>query len=117
MHIGPPNNIATGAEVARNMARYAELGLEVVISEMDINLCGNQITAEEQLTLYHDITEACVRQPKCTAISFWGINDQESWLNFWPAALCNGQNSQSLLFSNSQKKETYNSVMDALTGL
>ncbi|WP_438029872.1 endo-1,4-beta-xylanase [Sorangium sp. So ce233] len=117
MHIGPPNNEAGGADVAANLRRFADLGLEVLISEMDINRCSNQVTAEEQLTYYHDIVEACFVMPECTGITFWGINDGRSWLNGWAGALCNGQSSQSLLFNDQyQKKETYNRVMDALMG-
>ncbi|MGK3962515.1 endo-1,4-beta-xylanase [Sorangium sp. So ce118] len=117
MHIGPPNNEAGGADVAANLKRFSELGLEVLISEMDINRCSNQVTAEEQLAYYHDIVEACFQLPKCVGITFWGINDGRSWLNGWSGALCNGQSSQSLLFNDQyQKKETYNKVMDALLG-
>ncbi|WP_437301737.1 endo-1,4-beta-xylanase [Sorangium sp. So ce388] len=117
MHIGPPNNEAGGADVEANLRRFSELGLEVLISEMDINRCSNQVTAEEQLAYYHDIVAACFQLPKCVGITFWGINDGRSWLNSWSGALCNGQSSQSLLFNDQyQKKETYNKVMDALLG-
>ncbi|WP_437968748.1 endo-1,4-beta-xylanase [Sorangium sp. So ce260] len=117
MHIGPPNNKAGGADVAANLKRFSELGLDVLISEMDINRCGGQVSAEEQLTFYHDIVEACFVLPRCVGITFWGINDGRSWLNSWSGALCNGQSSQSLLFNDQyQKKETYNKVLDALLG-
>ena len=116
MHIGPPNNIPTVEMVEDNMRYYADLGLEVLISEWDINLCGNQVTEMQQLQLYHDITKLCVNQPKCVAITFWGINDSESWLNTWSTAMCNGGNSRSLLFNNNQKKDTYYQVLDALNG-
>lgn len=116
MHIGPPNNIPTAQDVEDNMNYYASLGLEVLISEWDINLCGNRVTKEQQSQLYYDITKICVNQPKCVAITFWGINDENSWLNSWNGALCSGGNSQSLLFSNNQKKQTYNQVLNALNG-
>lgn len=116
MHIGPPNNIPTAESVKDNFQYYADLGLEVLISEWDINLCGNKVTKQQQLQLYHDITKVCVEQPKCVAITFWGINDSESWLNSWSTAMCGGGNSQSLLFNNNQKKETYTQVLNALNG-
>jgi endo-1,4-beta-xylanase len=117
MHIGPPNNEAGGADVAANLKRFSDLGLEVLISEMDINRCGGQVTEQEQLTYYHDIVEACFQLPKCVGITFWGINDGASWLNGWQGALCNGQSSQSLLFNDQyQKKATYQQVMNALLG-
>jgi len=116
MHIGPPNNIPTAKMVEDNMKYYADLGLEVLISEWDINLCGNRVTKQQQLQLYYDITKACINQPKCVAITFWGLNDGESWLNGFNGSLCNGASSQSLLFNNNQKKDTYYKVLDALNG-
>ena len=116
MHIGPPNNIPTVQSVKDNMEYYASLGLEVLISEWDINLCGNKVTSAQQLEFYHGITEVCVNNPKCTAITFWGVNDQNSWLNSFNGSLCNGSNSQSLLFNNGQKKATYTQVLNGLNG-
>jgi len=116
MHIGPPNNIPTVQSVKDNMDYYASLGLEVLISEWDINLCGNKVSSAQQLEFYHGITEVCVNNPKCTAITFWGVNDGNSWLNSFNGSLCNGSNSQSLLFNNGQKKATYTQVLDALNG-
>lgn len=116
MHIGPPNNIPTVQSVKDNFDYYASLGLDVVISEWDINMCGSKITSAQQLELYHGITEVCVNNPKCTAITFWGVNDGNSWLNSFSGSLCNGSNSQSLLFSNGQKKPTYTQVLNGLNG-
>lgn len=116
MHIGPPNNIPTVQSVKDNMDYYASLGLEVLISEWDINLCGSKVTSAQQLEFYHGITEVCVNNPKCTAITFWGVNDGNSWLNNFNGSLCNGSNSQSLLFNNGQKKPTYTQVLNALNG-
>lgn len=116
MHIGPPNNIPTVQAVKDNMDYYASLGLEVLISEWDINLCGNRVTSAQQTEFYHGITEVCVNNPKCTAITFWGVNDQNSWLNSFNGSQCNGSNSQSLLFSNGQKKPVYTQVLNGLNG-
>lgn len=116
MHIGPPNNIPTVQSVKDNMDYYASLGLEVLISEWDINLCGSKVTSAQQTEFYHGITEACVNNPKCSAITFWGVNDQNSWLNSFSGSLCNGSSSQSLLFNNGQKKPTYTQVLNGLNG-
>lgn len=115
-HLGPPYNLPTADMMRDNMQYYADLGLDVLISEWDINLCSGQISKEQQLKLYHDITIVCVNQPKCIAITFWGLNDSESWLNTYSTTLCNGANSQSLLFNNGQKKDTYYQVLNGLNG-
>lgn len=116
MHIGPPNNIPIVQAVKDNMDYYASLGLEVVISEWDINLCGSKVTSAQQLDFFKGITAACVNNPKCAAITFWGVNDGNSWLNNFSGSLCNGSNSQSLLFSNGQKKPAYTQVLNGLNG-
>lgn len=116
MHIGPPNNIPTVQSVKDNMDYYASLGLDVLISEWDINLCGSKVSSAQQLELYRGITDVCVNNPRCAAITFWGVNDQNSWLNNFSGSLCNGSNSQSLLFSNGQKKPAYTEVLNGLNG-
>lgn len=117
MHIGPPNNIPTVQAVKDNMDYYASLGLDVLISEWDINLCGGDVTAAQQLELYSGITKVCVNNPRCVAITWWGVKDNESWLNMFAGSKCNGQNSQSLLFDNNgQKKAVYTQVLNALNG-
>jgi len=116
MHIGPPNNIPTVQSVKDNMDYYASLGLEVLMSEWDINLCGSKVTAAQQLEFFHGITGVCVNNPKCAAITFWGVNDGNSWLNSFSGSLCNGSSSQSLLFNNGQKKQAYTEVLNGLNG-
>lgn len=115
-HIGAPNTTPTIAAIKENIKRLAALGLEIHMSELDINGCDG-INDATMATMYHDIVAACVEEPKCTAITVWGINDGASWLNSWNGTGCNGQSSRSLLFNDSyQKKGTYTAVLNALTG-
>lgn len=115
-HIGAPNTTPTVAAIKENIKRLAALGLEIHMSELDINGCDG-INDTTMATMYHDIVAACVEEPKCTAITVWGINDGASWLNSWNGTGCNGQSSRSLLFNDSyQKKGTYTAVQKALTG-
>src|SRR5262249_24096541 len=68
------------SEFIANVDRYLALGLEVVISEMDVRLCTGT-TLEQAGQRYHDIVAACVARPGCSDITIWGITDQYSWLN------------------------------------
>ena len=115
-HVGTPNDTPAPAEIAKNMQRLAALGLEVVISEMDVNGCDGH-GAEEMRGIYHDIVEVCVRQPACTALTFWGVSDRYSWLNSFSESGCGGRSPQPLLWDNNyDKKPAYTGVMEALTG-
>jgi endo-1,4-beta-xylanase len=116
MHIGKPNPSPTVEEVDANIRRLAELGLEVQISELDINGCDG-FSDEEQEALYYGIVAACVKYPLCTAVTMWGITDKYSWVNNFNESGCNGQSARALLWDdNYQKKGSYESVMQALTG-
>lgn len=116
MHGGTPNPYPTVAEIKQNMQRIADLGLEILISEMDAHVCDG-LTSQQQATWYHDVVEACVAQPKCTAITFWGTTDKYSWLNSFTETNCNGKDPSGCLWDNNyMKKPAYTAVMNALTG-
>jgi GH35 family endo-1,4-beta-xylanase len=116
MHLGLPNDKPPVEDIIANMQRIVDLGLEVLISEMDDHRCDGE-TLDEQATRYHDIVAACVAQPKCPAITFWGISDRDSWLNSWDELNCTGHTPSGLLWDdNFQKKPDYQGVLDALNG-
>lgn len=115
-HIGTPNDTPTAAEIKQNIDRLAALGLQVMLSEMDINGCDGY-TANSMAKMYYDIVKVCVEQPLCTAITVWGIADSGSWLTYFGEAGCGGKSPNPLLWDNSyKKKETYYSVLKALSG-
>jgi endo-1,4-beta-xylanase len=115
-HLGTPNSKPPIADVIANMKRIADLGLEVMISEMDSHCCDGE-SPESQATRFHDIVAACLDQPACTAITFWGTTDKYSWLNTWNELDCGGRKPSGLLWDdNYQKKPVYTGVMNALLG-
>lgn len=105
----------SAADIARNLGRLAELGLLVNISEMDVRiarLAGDPAARlEEQRRVYHDVVAACVGQPRCHSVTFWGFTDRHSWIDqfFGP--------DDPLLFDESYRtKPAYFGVLDALRG-
>ncbi|WP_449060846.1 endo-1,4-beta-xylanase [Planomonospora algeriensis] len=78
--------------------RFADLGVDVQITELDIQ--GGSATT------YANVVNDCLAVPRCTGITVWGVRDSDSWL---------GANTSPLLFdSNGNKKAAYNSVLNAL---
>jgi endo-1,4-beta-xylanase len=81
------NNPISGKAVAVNLQRLADLGLDVHITEMDIQT-PLPLTAERlaaQAAVYRDIWSACTAAPNCKALLTWGVNDGNSWiLSFTP---------------------------------
>ncbi|BAL88049.1 putative xylanase [Actinoplanes missouriensis 431] len=82
-----------------NLQRFADLGVDVQITELDVAQGGNQAA------IYAGVTRACMAVSRCTGITVWGIRDSDSWRT--------GENP--LLFDNSgNKKAAYTSVLNAL---
>jgi endo-1,4-beta-xylanase len=80
--------------------RFAALGVEVVITELDIAGGGSQ-----QADNYRKVVQACVSVPQCAGLTVWGIRDTDSWRS----------GDTPLLFDGSgNKKAAYNAVLDAL---
>jgi endo-1,4-beta-xylanase len=114
MHLDAASRPET-ADIARNMRRLADLGLLVNISEMDVRVARLPGTPaarlEDQRRVYHDVVAACVAEPRCHAVTFWGFTDRYSWIDgfFGP--------DDPLLFDESYRaKPAYYGVMDALRG-
>jgi endo-1,4-beta-xylanase len=114
MHLDAASRPAT-ADIARNIRRLAELGLLVNISEMDVRVArvSGDLPAklEEQRRVYHDVIAACVAEPRCHAVTFWGFTDRYSWIDsfFGP--------DDPLLFDDAYRaKPSYFGTLDALRG-
>ena len=84
MHLDAASRPAT-ADIARNVARLAALGLRVNISEMDVRVArvaGDRAAKlAEQRRVYHDVVAVCLAEPRCDAITFWGFTDRHSWID------------------------------------
>ena len=85
MHIDgthPP----TKDEVISNMKRFGELGVEVYITEFDVNM--NDVKAETeakdqiQADVYYDMLRACIESGVCHSFALLGITDKETWYNY-----------------------------------
>jgi len=90
MHVdtdGHPNL----SSLARNIARFTALGVQVQITEMDVRLrvsragVASARDLNTQARIYHDISAVCLKDPGCTALQTWGFTDASSWIpRFYP---------------------------------
>ncbi|WP_243715783.1 endo-1,4-beta-xylanase [Micromonospora sp. KC207] len=103
-----PNSIITN-DLQANIQRFADLGVEVHLSEVDIDddLSNNDIGAG-QAENYRKVVRACLNVTKCTGITVWGISDSESWRSSERGLLFTGGN------GSYQKKAAYHAVLDEL---
>ncbi|MEM2739610.1 MAG: endo-1,4-beta-xylanase, partial [Candidatus Bathyarchaeia archaeon] len=81
MHVSlenPPNP----QEVAANIKRLNELGLEVHITEMDVRIRTPARWEDliRQAEIYREIIEVCLSAENCKAFVMWGLTDRYSWI-------------------------------------
>ncbi|MCR6649193.1 MAG: endo-1,4-beta-xylanase [Cellulomonas sp.] len=99
--VGFQSHLGTGlpGDYQANLQRFADLGVDVQITELDIEQGGNQAN------MYAAVTNACLAVARCNGITVWGVRDSDSWRT--------GANP--LLFDASgNKKAAYTSVLNAL---
>lgn len=68
-------------KLEKNIARYAELGMDCIITELDIAL-ANPYAADAldaQAKEYGAITRVFLRNDNCPSMLVWGISDNHSW--------------------------------------
>jgi endo-1,4-beta-xylanase len=93
--------------LAANMQRFADLGLDIYITELDVYTTRSQF--KEQAEVYRGVVETCLAQPRCKAVQTWGVSDIHSWLS---------DRAYPLLFDRVYRpKPAYYAIQNALSGL
>jgi endo-1,4-beta-xylanase len=82
-----------------NLQRFADLGVDVQITELDITQGSNQAN------MYGAVTKACLAVARCTGITVWGVRDSDSW---------RGGDNPLLFDASGNKKPAYTAVLNAL---
>jgi endo-1,4-beta-xylanase len=97
-----------------NMNRFANLGVDVNITELDVRMPtpASSANLQTQANNYATITNACLAVSRCTSITTWGITDKYSWV---PGTFP-GQGAPLLFDDNFNKKLAYTSTLNALGG-
>lgn len=99
------------ASFAANLERFAKLGLELHITELDVRLTdSNPASLTAQAKLYGEVTTLCVQRPACKLVQTWGFTDKHSWI----PGFYKGQGWALLWDDKYQKKPAYEAVHDAL---
>lgn len=108
MHVSA-NSRPSDASIAANMRRLADLGLRVHISEMDVKTNGVPGSVEQKLdaqkAAYKSIVAVCLAEPRCEAVTFWGVTDAHTWITGDAPLLFDAQYAP---------KPAYAGVLDAL---
>lgn len=70
----------TFASMKANIDRIAAAGFDIRITELDVRLADGTDNLATQATIYANTMEACRAQPRCKAVTIWGVSDKHSWI-------------------------------------
>lgn len=106
------------ANVRANMARLAELGLIVHITEMDVRIYRTWGTSKERLAAqavaYGTMLSICLEASNCDLFAMWGFTDKYSWI--YDAYQGEYPGEAPLIFDPEYKpKQAYFMLQDVLT--
>ena len=116
-HLGLINSpIPNYDQTISNLERFDSLGVEVHITELDVNafyLDGTPAEKEtQQAAIYGDYVRACVDSGACSSIVTWGFSDPFSWLHD-PVQNQGGGESPLPFDANLAPKEAYWAILEA----
>ncbi len=97
-----------------NIQRFANLGLDVAITELDdrIQLPASSANLQQQAADYATVINDCLAVSRCPGVSQWGVGDADSWI---PGTF-GGYGAATMYDNNYQPKPAYNSTLNALGG-
>jgi len=97
-----------------NMARFAALGVDVAITELDdrIQLPASSANLQQQASEFAGVVNACLAVTRCVGVTQWGIGDADSWI----PGFFSGFGAATMFDNNYQPKPAFNSVVTALGG-
>ncbi len=110
-------------QVIETMRMFAELGVDIYITELDVCIHNCRRSDEEclqfQAQIYRDMAEACLESGVCKSFTTFGITDSESWITCTEKKWgCVGLTEAApLLFDDHlQPKPAYFAVYEAFSG-
>jgi endo-1,4-beta-xylanase len=97
-----------------NMQRFANLGLDVAITELDDRMTtpASNGNLQQQATDDANVVKACLAIARCPGITQWNVSDAGSWI---PGTFP-GYGAATLFDNNYQPKPAFNAVLTALAG-
>ena len=101
---------ATAEQLAGTLITYADMGLELAVTEMDVLAhATDEDRLEVQARIYGELVDAALSIDACREVTFWGVSDAHTWVDEHF-----GENRSPLLFDRAgEPKPAYHAVADA----
>jgi endo-1,4-beta-xylanase len=102
------------SDMLANMQRFAALGVNVAVTELDdrIQLPATTANLNQQATDYATVVRDCLQVSRCVGVSQWGVGDADSWI---PGTF-SGWGAATMYDQNYQPKPAYSAALSALGG-
>jgi endo-1,4-beta-xylanase len=99
----------------QNLQRFANLGLDVSITELDVRMPLPETTAQDnaQITYYTNVVKACLAVSRCVGMTLWDYTDKYSWV---PSTFSGQGAATPWDMSIVKKPALYNAISTALGG-
>jgi endo-1,4-beta-xylanase len=96
-----------------NMQRFAALGVQVAITELDIRiqLPASSANLQTQASEFATVVSDCRAVSACPGVTQWAVGDADSWI---PGAF-KGFGAATMFDQNYKPKPAFNSVITALS--
>lgn len=100
------------SDMQQNLQRFADLGLEVAVTEADvrIDLPVDDAKLATQADTFAGSLEACLAVPQCVSYTVWGFTDRHSWV----PDVFDGQGAATPMTEDLAPKPAYDALLDAL---
>lgn len=103
-------------DLAENLQRFADLGLQTAITELDVRMDvvdgvePTEAQLAQQAEYYRRVTEAALAVEGFTSLTLWGVLDRYSWV---PGTFP-GEGAATVLWDDFTRKPAYYAIQDAL---
>jgi endo-1,4-beta-xylanase len=112
-HLGVQYGFYPADNIATNLKRFTDLGLEVSFTEVDVRMPmpPDNIKLQAQAQGYTVLLQGCLLTPRCVMFTVWGFTDKYSWIPGWSDGR---EGAANLLDENFAPKPAYHAVRTTL---
>jgi endo-1,4-beta-xylanase len=102
------------SDMQANMQRFANLGLDVAVTELDdrITLPATSANLAQQATDFSAVVKDCLNVTRCVGVTQWAIGDADSWI----PGFFSGQGAATMFDQNYNPKPAFTAVQNTLGG-
>jgi endo-1,4-beta-xylanase len=100
------------SDMQANMQRFANLGLDVAVTELDdrITLPATSANLTQQATEFSNVVRDCLGVSRCVGVTQWAVGDADSWV---PGTF-SGQGAATMFDQNYNPKPAFTAVQNTL---